>query len=440
MTESLRFTGDYITPEDTNINTPMNIPWKSSKDDSVCKGTSLNADNSTYMCKEEGEDSKGIFAVWYNYAAASAGSITDIDNNNEAQYDICPAGWRLPSLNETGGITDYKDAFNPVGGGYYLNGVLDSIETGYWWTSTPKVGNTVYSVRAGLTYNYGDPVLTANSSYRRDRAVYIRCILNEPVGTVTTLQQFGAKSSAEKTTLKNSMTTGKPYSLRDTRDNQMYTVAKLKDGNVWLANNLNLGATDLNGSLTSSNTNVASSTTITKATFEGWKKSSGTITYTSAEYIPITPSNSATSSGIDNISKNAYGTLYNYCATSGGDTRACIGQMTAQLNPSYDICPSGWRLMQQNGYSSGEYSNLYSQYNSSLTSMRAPISQGGTAFSLSGVFSDAAPQSVGSAAYYWSYIRLTNEIMNTPSLSNRSTSPGNSQYRSFGGPIRCLLK
>ncbi|MDO5480548.1 MAG: hypothetical protein Q4F58_02700 [Candidatus Saccharibacteria bacterium] len=38
------------------------------------------------------------------------------------------------------------------------------------------------------------------------------------------------------------MSTGDTAVLQDLRDGQMYTVAKLADGNVWMVDNLNLGA------------------------------------------------------------------------------------------------------------------------------------------------------------------------------------------------------
>lgn len=43
----------------------------------------------------------------------------------------------------------------------------------------------------------------------------------------------------------SSMAVKDHVTLKDNRDNQLYTVAKLEDGNVWMLDNLNLGNIDL---------------------------------------------------------------------------------------------------------------------------------------------------------------------------------------------------
>ena len=153
-----------------------------------------------------------------------------------------------------------------------------------------------------------------------------------------------------------------------------------------MVNNLDLGRTTLTTNLTSANTNL--STTISAATFNGWKKTSGTETYTAGEFINV--------SGTDSTSGTAYGTLYNYHAASAGT----ITGSSNSNNASYDICPAGWRL--PTGGSSGEFQALYTQYNYSAALLRASIASGGAAFAFAGNFSSAAPTEQGSDGYYWS--------------------------------------
>lgn len=40
------------------------------------------------------------YAVYYNYFAATAGTISGTSNSTDAVYDICPKGWRIPSHSE----------------------------------------------------------------------------------------------------------------------------------------------------------------------------------------------------------------------------------------------------------------------------------------------------------------------------------------------------
>ncbi|MBR2659509.1 DUF1566 domain-containing protein, partial [Candidatus Saccharibacteria bacterium] len=230
------------------------------------------------------------------------------------------------------------------------------------------------------------------------------------------MQDFTATDAA-------AMATGEAKTLRDSRDGQDYTVAKLADGNVWMVDNLNLGATTLSSDLTSANTNL--STTISASTFSNYKITSGTATYTAAEYIPV--------SGTDATSQTSYGTLYNYCAASAGTICASSNSSDAQ----YDICPKGWRL--PTGGDSGEFQALYNIYNTDVK-MLAPVSQGGAAFALAGYFYDGALEYHGSYGIYWSSTRYNSTNMYRLFLRTSFVNPAVFSSRRNGYSIRCVLK
>jgi len=244
--------------------------------------------------------------------------------------------------------------------------------------------------------------------------------------------------------LDPALCTTEPMTVVDNRDNQEYVVQRLADGNCWMMTNLNLGAVELTQDLTSENTNLA--TAITAATFNGWKKSSPTMTYTQGIYTTITNSNSATGSDTDPVSNTKYGTLYNFCALTGGDSRACINNMSGNMSPFYDICPAGWRIPILD-----EFSSLYGYYNS-FDKMRASIASDGAAFTLEGWFgSENGGMLQGQSTYgsVWSstasnrsnygtyYLRLDTyngkNIYATPTASNV-------WYAYNGRAIRCILK
>ena len=105
-----------------------------------------SGDGYTYLCMHSGtvaaENTYSGTAsptVWYNYAAASAGTIKGTASNmTTTTYDICPAGWRLPTRAEIQSLggTSYVDAFNPLYGGNYGSGTLYYATThGFWWSS-----------------------------------------------------------------------------------------------------------------------------------------------------------------------------------------------------------------------------------------------------------------------------------------------------------------
>ncbi|MBR3253024.1 hypothetical protein IKF84_03055, partial [Candidatus Saccharibacteria bacterium] len=107
--------------------------------------------------------------VWYNYALASAGTITGTSNTTTATQSICPKGWTLPSSDQIDSQRDIT-SFSPVLGGYYSNGALGGESThGCWWGSTAYSGAKRYS----LYYN-NSSLHTGSSS--RYIGFYVRCI------------------------------------------------------------------------------------------------------------------------------------------------------------------------------------------------------------------------------------------------------------------------
>ena len=237
-----------------------------------------------------------------------------------------------------------------------------------------------------------------------------------------------ANSKSSKIYLQNlsySTCTTTAQTAYDNRDEQAYTIQRLADGRCWMITNLNLGATDLTTDLTSSNTNL--STTVTASTFNGWKKSSGTASYTSAEFIPV--------SGTDSTSGTAYGTLYNYCAASAGT----ICTSSNSSDASYDLCPAGWRLPTSN--TGGEFATLYANasYNTNAK-MRASVANGGAAFALAGYFYNSTPTNQGSHGYYWSSTRYGNTSMYYLYLNTSNVVPSDYSNRRYGYSIRCILK
>ncbi|MBO7657237.1 hypothetical protein J6S55_01130 [Candidatus Saccharibacteria bacterium] len=225
-----------------------------------------------------------------------------------------------------------------------------------------------------------------------------------------------------------------PQEVYDNRDDQIYTIQKLADGNCWMLNNLNLGATTLTRDLTSANTNLT--TTIVASTFNSWKKSSGSGAYTDGEFIPITTSNSANGLDTDSVSMTKYGTLYNYYTTSAGTFSLGLNRITQ------DICPKGWRL--PIGGEAGEFQVLYDNQNyNSINKMRGSIQDGGLAFNLAGFFYLSTPMSQGTNSAYWSSTinkKTDSSSIHALTVSDTNVSPdaSNIGYQR-GGSVRCMI-
>ena len=286
--------------------------------------------------------------------------------------------------------------------------------------------NLTYGQTYTITINYANGYEAAATPLQKNSGEGTVSGTSFTVGAGTAMLYANSKSS--KIYLQNlsySTCTTTAQTAYDNRDEQAYTIQRLADGRCWMMTNLNLGATTLSTDLTSSNTNLSS--TVTASTFNGWKKSSGTGTYTSAEFIPV--------SGTDSTSGTAYGTLYNYCAASAGT----ICTSSNSNNASYDLCPAGWRLPTSN--TGGEFATLYgnASYNTNAK-MRASVANGGAAFALAGYFYSSTPKDQGSGGYYWSSTRNSNTGMYDLYLDTSSVTPSNYINRGNGYSIRCILE
>jgi uncharacterized protein (TIGR02145 family) len=168
----------------------------------------------------------------------------------------------------------------------------------------------------------------------------------------------------DKSTLAN---VGDSATLQDTRDGNMYTVKKLKDGKVWMTENLRIAGK----TITSADSNVTSSYAIPASDISAFAAAAYN---TSAAYVDST-----------------YGGYYNfYTATAGWGTNS----VTSGNSPQ-DICPKGWRLP-TSGSSTGEFQTLYNNYNSAALMLGEPN------FILSASVVGGSVSGQGSYGNYWS--------------------------------------
>ena len=157
MTQNLRLSGGRtLTSTDSNVASSWSFP-----------STSLTSGNS-YTDARYAVDS--TYGGYYNYCAASAGTVCSSSTAQNATYDICPKGWRLPTYNEQSGITSYVSAFSPVYSGYYSYGSLYTTGSyGCWWSSTAITNGVQYSLR----YNSGS---LSTVSYSKSFGFSVRCV------------------------------------------------------------------------------------------------------------------------------------------------------------------------------------------------------------------------------------------------------------------------
>lgn len=294
----------------------------------------------------------------------------------------------------------------------------------------------------------------------------------EPIDTVSYLQDFATMSTGYKAVVLNSMVEDRQYYLKDNRDNKTYRIAKLRDGNVWMTQNLDLQKEDLLGGVVLDNTNTdspASDFALPISQTSGgpkWADSSFTAESIYAPHIYDTAANGETYKYClnyqgycaeygDDIAEAELGNLYNwYTATAG---TGIYGVKVA----AGSICPAGWRLpIGSNTGEINDYSNLLylygilesstsSNYNSDriLSMFDAPLSlvpagfySGAPGGSQSGWISNVGTYGnimYSSASNRVRNLRLGATYIN-PWYGNGNLTSGSEKYD--GESVRCLVR
>ena len=269
------------------------------------------------------------------------------------------------------------------------------------------------------TNNSSDTTTCTGTTYDPGR-IYIIPAANQG-GTVTVNIYAIWESAIPETTIANAtymqevsscpdtLTTGQVYSIKDSRDEQSYNVAKLADGKCWMITNLNLaGGTTLDAS----DSNVPSDNyyTLPASSKSGFSSDTTAYVYNSGN----TTSTCTGSSG-----------CYSYyswlAATAGGKDSSGNAVSANGYNAAYSICPKGWRLptsttsnanaQSSTNWKTGDWyalataygANLESNYSQSAATFYNNAGPGTTPnFLLAGGYYNSSFYLGGSDGDYWS--------------------------------------
>ena len=150
------------------------------------------------------------------------------------------------------------------------------------------------------------------------------------------MQTFGELVEPDLQSVKDSMEEEHTYILKDARDEQDYTVAKLKDGKIWMTKNLNLAGGTV---ITSELSDVPANYTLPTA--NGFQE--GNRLPASSQ----TGFNNAAIAHVYNTGNNtnncASPGCYSYYSWTAAPAGSGVG-ITANTDAPYSICPRGWRL------------------------------------------------------------------------------------------------
>ncbi len=124
------------------------------------------------------------YGAWYNYAAASAGTVAvNYYSGSGATYNICPKGWTLP-MNQ--------NHIYPMGN---LKGVatLNAVKGGFWeWSRNEQTSNGMWWGRQASgsenavcqSYNGSSDVMSFGCNMFRYDGLYVRCLKEVEAATI----------------------------------------------------------------------------------------------------------------------------------------------------------------------------------------------------------------------------------------------------------------
>ena len=188
MTQNLRFTGTSILSATSNVTTDKTMTYYDLETDGTSGGKCRDFNGYDNACIKNSDST--ATGVWYNYYAATAGTISGPSNDIASTEDICPKNWHLPTGPNTIADTDFNKlvgntisglqdptagltAFSAIAGGRYSYGSLTITDYGFWWSSTAR--NAIY--RYSMCYYVSDDQF-GDGSNNRYSGFFVRCVHN----------------------------------------------------------------------------------------------------------------------------------------------------------------------------------------------------------------------------------------------------------------------
>lgn len=364
--------------------------------------------------------------------AAVGNNVSYTMEFSENTVENMPANILDGSSPDTQAIIPSGTTNTPTRPGYKFAGWCDQ--------STTKSGNndtcaSGHSYQPGETYPLSSTTGSANK-------IKLYAIWQE----IPYMQDLTSSTIASLLSNEHSTAT-----VRDKRDDQEYTIAKLKDGKYWMVENLNLaGGT----ALSANDTDVTSAYISSFSTSYNLKKTGSTI---------VLPASSTSGFSTDN---------YSYVYNSGNKTSNCaspgcysyyswgaatlgsgrrIG--TDNTDAEQSICPKGWRLPtsgadSNNGWKRGDFyalataygANLESNYYENSATFYNNAGPGTTPnFLFAGLYLDGSFDNGGPYGAYWSSTSSSRSSIARYLYFNSSYVYSANNYTRRGGfSVRCV--
>ncbi len=246
--------------------------------------------------------------------------------------------------------------------------------------------------------------------------------------------------------------------LKDTRDNKTYWVAKLKDNNCWMTQNLDYD--DASSTKVAAPSNWTSTDASYRAYYDpgGWvytnitpstacpNSATGLAGCTGYGWLPTTGLTASTDptltvaidygEGVYNAHYHA-GNYYSFQSATNGTGSSAT---SSGANATGSICPTNWKLPTSNSTTaSGSFGLLLSGLGSGTTWANA-ITAAPYYFTAGGSVYSGSLRGAGNLGFYWS--STANRSTNAYILyfDSSTVDPSNYNARYYGLSVRCLVQ
>ena len=390
--------------------------------------TNLSSDISSTYNISTGTNTSGDSSSWAMKLSPEPGTTTATIENGYNNYNIVPDDYtKVASLNT---VTDNTSTTSTTG---------SSISTTYqtYISPTQPAGTYTGKVKYTLVHPSTSPKPVAPD-----------------ISKITYMQDLAKLNKNEMAELKNSMIEEQQYILTDNRDSKDYYISKLKDGNIWMTQNLDHDIV-AGKTYTSADTDLAYSSigttwtpSMPTSTTSNWVSS-----YTApSSYDPgnlYWDGNVATGGGtisnktsvVPPTSGGAHyhiGNYYNWTAAVAMNDSSNYAARNTDLNQS--ICPAGWMLPKSGTALTGSGSFQYLVNQTGLTSGTSGNIHNTPAYFVYGGYWNGSSGRVGSFGGYWSSVVLSISDSYRLGFYSIGLYPQGDDKRDDGTSLRCVAR
>ena len=451
------------------------------------KSNSFTAPSDNYFIGWMTEESRATNTVVYTDGATYTAPTTIIPGDSITLYAKWGPKYTIVynGNNATGGSmissdTELKHTNINEGANAYLY-APNYYKTNYGFvgwspSSTATVGGTdpIYgpneSISAPSYDTYGQEI--SGTKTITLYAIWLEADTNKTMQTFTATDcQNLSQTTYNSTTGKITVPTNSIIALKDQRDNNVYTVARLADGNCWMTENLRLEAANTvgNNQFDSSITNESLSQgyggvftgldRTENSNFGNTTNATPNNMYTSTNITGSYPSyrfprynnnntNTALTASYDGTGNSTYYTWYSYgnyytwaAAMANTTYYSSYSGTSGSDAAGTSICPTNWSLpLGANRNTSGSFYYLNQQMSKDTNAQGSKEWRAfPNNFLYSGYISGSSANGRGLRGLYWSRSANGNDHTYTLNLRASSLYPSNDNDRYGGFSVRCLI-